>query len=92
MKKVIRLTEGQLKNIIENTILKENHKIISIQRPTQNIDMEKEFRGYKYAIPEHPSIKLSNGNWLHTYRVTKYGQGPHGDPDEEQDAFEREMY
>mgnify|MGYP001569855465 CR=1 FL=1 len=116
-KKIIKLTESQLKQIIENKInklnmvsniklsdkggieilekgqLKENtsSKIISVERPTQDLDVEKEFRMYKYAIPEHEPIKLSNNNYLHVYRVTKYSGGLHGDPDEEQAAYEREL-
>lgn len=68
-------------------------EIISITRDTETINVSSEFRHYKYAIQEHAPIKLSNGKWLHTYRVTKYKSfDPYGDGDEEQDAFEREMY
>lgn len=48
---------------------------------------------YKFAIPEHEPIKLSNGKYLRSYRVTKYNDHePAGDADVEHDAFEREMY
>lgn len=96
MKKTIRITESQLKQIIENEINEYGraggNRIISIERSTQDIDVANEFRMYKYAVSEHEPIKLSNGNWLHVYRVTNYLSGAHGDPDEEQSAFEKEMY
>ena len=67
--------------------------IITLRRPSNIIDVEKEFRFYKHAIPEHEPIKLSDGSWLHTYRVTKYNLDyAGGDIDEEQEAFDREMY
>ena len=49
------------------------------------------FRMYKYAIPEHAPIKLSNGKWLHSYKVTNYDEDMRGDLDEEQECFEREV-
>ena len=69
--------------------------IKTIQTNSPEIDVNVYFRDYKYAIQEHAPIKLSNGNWLHSYRVTKYqndGMSLHEDMDEEQDAFEREMF
>lgn len=69
--------------------------ITTIQTKEKDIDVNKVFRQYKYAIQEHPPIKLSNGNYLHTYKLTKYqndGMSLHEDMDEEQEAFEREMY
>jgi len=56
-------------------------EIVSIQRKERNLDVNEEFRFYKYAIPEHAPIKLSNGMWLHTYRLTPYD--PDYDIDEE---------
>lgn len=68
-------------------------KIISIQRNSQHLDVDREFAHYKFAIPEHEPIKLSNDLWLHSYRVTKYNESPcFADPDTEQDSFENEMY
>jgi len=67
--------------------------IRTIQSNTECIDVNDVFRNYKYAIPEHAPILLSNGNWLHTYRLTRYNDVcPGGDPDIEQDAYERELY
>ena len=66
-------------------------KIISFQWKFQDFDASK--MPYKYAIPEHEPIKLSNGLWLHSYRVTKYNDfEPAGDPDIEQESFNNEMY
>lgn len=68
-------------------------KIISIQTDSQDIDVETQFRNYKFASPEHEPIKLSNGKWLHSYKVTKYNDhDPHGDQDVEQESFEREIF
>lgn len=72
---------------------KDMSNIVSIQRSSADIDVNSEFRNYKYAIPEHEPIKLSNGMWLHTYKVTAYNDhAPAGDEDVEQESFEREMY
>ena len=49
-----------------NTIIK------SIQTNSEILDVNKVFKHYKYAIPEHEPIKLSNNLWLHTYRLTKH--------------------
>lgn len=68
-------------------------KIISFQ--VKNDDQAtKLLSQYKYAIPEHTPIELSNGLWLHTYKVTRYDDFGHpaGDQDSEQDAVDREMY
>jgi len=63
--------------------------IIQIQRPDKAIDINKEFAYYKYAIPECEPIKLSNGNYLHVYKVTKYSRDSYiyGDIDEEMDTI-----
>jgi hypothetical protein len=67
-------------------------KIISLQLPTDEIDVNREFRYYKYAIPEHEPIELSNGMWLHTYRVTSYDDfDPHGDFNEELQAYNENL-
>lgn len=66
--------------------------IVSIQTKSESIDVNQEFRHYKYAIPEHTPIRLSNGMWLHTYRVTKYNDYDPYDIDVEQDAFYNEIY
>ena len=66
--------------------------IITIQRSSQDIDVNREFAHYKFAIPEHQPIKLSNGLWLHIYKVTKYNESScFSDLDVAQDSFEREM-
>jgi hypothetical protein len=63
-------------------------RIISVQQPTDAIDVNNVFRVYKYARQEHLPIKLSNGMWLHTYRVTEHDyDNPHGDEDYENDCF-----
>lgn len=65
-----------------------NQRIISIQMPIEVIDVNQVFRIYKYAVQEHLPIKLSNGMWLHTYRVTESEyDNPHGDSDYENDSF-----
>ncbi len=69
--------------------------IKTVIHPTQDIDVNRVFSNYKYAIPEFPAKKLSDGTWLHCYKVTKYdndGMSLHEDLDEEQEAFDREMY
>ena len=68
-------------------------KIISFQHKEQDIDVNDVLRQYKYAIPEHQPIWLSNGSWLHTYKVTDYSRDSYvyGDQDEEQECFEREV-
>jgi hypothetical protein len=87
------MKKSELKQIIREIINEaQGSKIITIQRSSPDIDTEKEFRMYKYAIPECEPIKLSNGMYLHVYKVTQYNdQNPAGDEDEEQDAFEREQ-
>jgi hypothetical protein len=66
-------------------------KIISFQSITPEIDVNK--LPYKYAIPEHEPIKLSNGNYLLSFRVTKYfDNSPCGDEDVEQNCFDNELY
>lgn len=68
-------------------------KIISIQRLTAEIDINKEFSNYRFALPEHPPIKLSNGKYLHTYRVTEYLDfEPAGDPDTEEEIRNIEIF
>lgn len=62
--------------------------IKTIITKTENIDVNKEFWFYKYAIPEHEPIKLSDGTWLHTYRLTRYD---FEDSDVEQDAVNEEL-
>jgi len=47
-------------------------RIISIQQPNPVIDIENTFSIYKNAEPEHEPIKLSNGMYLHTYKVTEF--------------------
>ncbi len=49
-------------------------EVKSFQFPFEKIDVNQVFRFYKYAIPEHSPIKLSNGSWLHTYRLTRYDE------------------
>lgn len=68
-------------------------KIITITRPSSEIDVNREFVNYKYAIPEHSPIRLSDGSYLHTYRVTRYNDfDPQGDQDVEDGFAEREIY
>jgi len=68
-----------------------NTKIIDFRTKSEEIDIN--MLPYKYAIPERHPIKLSDGSWLHIYRVTNYNdQNPQGDEDVEQEAFENEMY
>jgi hypothetical protein len=68
-------------------------QIISVQTNQRDIDVNKDFAHYKFAIPEHEPIRLSNGTWLHTYRVTKYNDlSPIGDDDVEQRFFDEEMF
>jgi len=63
-------------------------KIITIQTKTWFIDKSKEFKNYKYAIPEHKPILLSTGLWLHIYKVTKYDDyNIAGDIDIEEEQF-----
>ena len=73
----------------------QEHKMHSYHSKEEYIEPEtinSMFRGYKYAIPEHPPIKLSNGQWLHTYRLTKYNDNNvTGDEDVEQDAYDYEQ-
>jgi hypothetical protein len=69
----------------------QKQKIITFQWKTETVDLEKDLWTYKYALQEHPPIKLSNGMWLHSYRVTPFSNDPGGDPDEEQESFEREL-
>lgn len=65
-----------------------NSRIISIQLPTACIEVNNVFRIYKYARQEHEPIQLSNGMWLHTYRITEYEHdNPHGDDDIENDTY-----
>ena len=65
-----------------------NSRIISIQMPNECIDVNGIFKQYKYARQEHCPIKLSNGMWLHTYRITEYEyEDPHGDNDIENDWY-----
>ena len=67
--------------------------IITLIRKTKKIDVNEEFKFYKYAIPEHEPIKLSTGEYLHIYRVAEYDkQDCQGiDFDVEEEAFYREM-
>jgi hypothetical protein len=66
-------------------------KIISFRSKEQSIDINT--LPYKYAIPERPSIKLSDNSYLHIYRVTDFNDySPSGDEDIEQDCFERECF
>jgi hypothetical protein len=65
-------------------------KIITFQWNSKDFDVNT--MPYKYAISEHPPIKLSDGTWLHSYKVTKYNDSePAGDPDVEQEVFDNEM-
>lgn len=71
--------------------------IKTYQTEEQHLDVNRWFADYKSAIPEHPPIQLSNGLWLHTYRLTPYnwdgGQPYLGECREhEQEAWEREAY
>lgn len=67
--------------------------IVNLQLKEQYIDVNKVFAQYKYAIPEHAPIRLSNNMWLHSYKVTKYNDySPIGDEDIEQDTFDNELY
>jgi len=66
-------------------------KIISIQSITSEIDVNK--FPYKYAISEHEPIKLSNGNYLLSFRVTNYNDSePSGDQDIEENCYYNEIY
>lgn len=68
-------------------------RIVSFQRETASIDVNKEFTNYKYAKPEHTPIRLSNGKYLHTYKLTPYNDySASGDEDIEAEAVERELY
>ena len=66
-------------------------RIITFQSSEEVPNLEKYFRHFKFAIPEHPPIKLSNNRFLHSYRVTSYDTGPYGDEDEEQEVFDQEL-
>lgn len=66
--------------------------IISQQFDSEEINVEEVFRHYKFAIAEHPPIKLSTGKWLHSYRVSYYNDQVHGDPETEEEAFNYEIY
>jgi hypothetical protein len=67
--------------------------IKTIETKKYELDVDRVFAHYKYAVPEHDPIKLSNGNYLHVYRVTRYDDfDPQGDSDVEQDFCDREMY
>jgi len=69
--------------------------IISFHSPKNHIDKSStEYAQYKFMIPEHKPIKLSNGSYLHTFKVTEYNQEDkiYGDSDEEQECVDREMY
>lgn len=56
--------------------------------PNEFIDVNGIFKQYKYARQEHYPIRLSNGMWLHTYRITEYDyEDTHGDSDYENDSF-----
>lgn len=67
-------------------------KIISFQAK-EYFDVNT-LKTYKYAIPEHEPILLSNGLYLYSYRVTPYDEydAAYGDFDEECYAVEREIY
>jgi len=67
-------------------------QFISFQRNSQEVDVNTEFRHYKYAVAEHSPIQLSNGKWLHTYRCTKYDDYSPYDIDVESETTYREMY
>ena len=63
--------------------------IVTIQNKSRIIDKNKEFRHYKHAILEHEPILLSNGMWLHIYKVTEYDNLKNGfldDIDEEEES------
>jgi hypothetical protein len=63
------------------------NKIISFRSKEQCINAN--VLPYKYAIPERPSIKLSDNSYLHIYRVTDFNDhSPFGDEDIEQYCFE----
>lgn len=66
-------------------------KIISFRSKEQSIDIN--ILPYKYAIPERPSIKLSDNSYLHIYRVTDFNDNTSsGDEDIEQGCYERECF
>ncbi len=66
-------------------------KIITFQAPSEYIDVNA--LPYKYAIEEHMPIKLSNGMYLHSYKVTEYGKDyAGGDFDEECEAYYNERF
>lgn len=72
------------------------NKIISIEHKDNTLNVNEVFKSCKYAIPECEPIKLSNGNWMHIYKVTPYGRETdenYNDIDEiEEDTFNRELY
>ena len=62
-------------------------RIESVELPYCDLDVNEFFKYEKYAIPEHEPIKLSNDNYLHTYRITSYESltsDPFGDFDDEE--------
>lgn len=62
-------------------------RIVTLQSPSKDFDVNR--LPYKYAIKEHEPILLSNGRYLHSYRVTPYSQESayYGDSCEENQAF-----
>lgn len=68
--------------------IREYSRIISIQMPKEVFDVNSYFKHYKYIKQEHYPIKLSNGMWLHTYRIIDYDyDNPHGDTDIENQFY-----
>jgi hypothetical protein len=66
-------------------------KIITFQWKTEEFDVNK--MPYKYAIPEHQPIHLSNGMWLHTYKVSMFDDtNPSGDIEIENEIFNQEIH
>lgn len=66
--------------------------IIHIQTKTADFP-SRELRNVKRAIAEHEPIKLSNGTWLHSYKITQFeANDAYGDADEEQEAVNRELF
>lgn len=56
--------------------------------PNECIDVNRTFKHFKYAKQEHYPLMLSNGMWLHTYRVTEHDyEDPHDDSDYENDSY-----
>lgn len=59
---------------------------------SQEVDVSKQFGNFKYAVPEHEPIQLTNGMWLHTYRLTRYDDtSAGGDSDVEYDSWKENL-